>query len=415
MQSRSERMLGGLLQGSHLASLEDLPTLVAEHAALVGFSETMIYVVDLQQQSLLPLPGQYDASGRTLEPIRIDTTMAGWAFRNVDVARAWHTAASSATVFSAPSAEREPRRLWIPLLDGTERLGVLGITVPDLDETSQQWANQLASLVSLLMVSKRDTSDAYALLVRADRMTVPAEVLWNLMPSTTLANDRIVISAVLEPAYNVGGDAYDYALNGDVLHLSVFDAMGHDLAAGLTASTAMGASRSSRRQGKDLVTIGEVIDEAVAEQFDPPRFTTGVLATLDTRTGLLTWINRGHHPPLVLRRGRQVATLDSPSSPPMGIGLGLSAEPARYQLEPGDRLLFFTDGVTEARSPDGELFGLERFTDFIIRREADGLSAPETLRRLMQTILEHQEGRLQDDATVLLVEWATQRHRQLTP
>jgi serine phosphatase RsbU (regulator of sigma subunit) len=234
------------------------------------------------------------------------------------------------------------------------------------------------------------------------------------MPPGTIANDEIVVSAVLEPAYEVGGDAYDYATDGHTLHLSIFDAMGHDTEAGLTASVAIGCYRNTRRRGTDLLTISETIDEAIAEQFAIQRFATGILATLDTGTGSLTWINRGHHPPLVIRHGRQVATLETTPSPPMGLRLGATVGPATYQLEPGDRLLFYTDGIIEARNPDNELFGLERFIDFVIRREADGMPAPETLRRLVQTILDHQRGVLQDDATVVLVEWRAQHHDRLT-
>ncbi|MFD2355877.1 PP2C family protein-serine/threonine phosphatase [Nonomuraea ferruginea] len=201
----------------------------------------------------------------------------------------------------------------------------------------------------------------------------------------------MVVSAALEPIYEVGGDAYDYAIDGDTLHVSIFDAMGHDAAAGLTATIAMGSARTSRRQGKDLPATSEAIDAVIAEQFTG-RFATGVLADLDLRTGRLTWVNRGHHPPLVIRGGQQVATLSGVPDPPMGFGLGLSTGLLRYQLEPGDRLLFYTDGIIEAQSPDGQVFGLERFIDFIVRREADGMSAPETLRRLIQTILERQRG-----------------------
>ena len=98
----------------------------------------------------------------------------------------------------------------------------------------------------------------------------------------------------------------------------------------------------------------------------------------------------------------------------MGIGLPIGTGLVSHRLEPGDRLLFYTDGVVEAPSPDGEAFGLERFIDFVVRREADGVSAPETLRRLIQNLLEYHRGLLQDDATVLTVEWCGQRHRDLT-
>jgi serine phosphatase RsbU (regulator of sigma subunit) len=77
----------------------------------------------------------------------------------------------------------------------------------------------------------------------------------------------------------------------------------------------------------------------------------------------------------------------------------------REQLQPGDRLLLYTDGVTEARDAEGTEFGVARFTDFIVRSNADGLPVPETLRRLMNAILDYHDGRLRDDATVLFCEW----------
>ncbi|MFD1545804.1 PP2C family protein-serine/threonine phosphatase, partial [Nonomuraea guangzhouensis] len=410
MRSEGERMLGGLLGASHQAAIEDLPDLVAEHAKPLGFCQTMIYVVDLQQQYLVPLPGQHDAAGEPLRPIRIDATLAGRAYRNVEVVQAKHVVEGEP---EAPADEGR-RRLWVPLLDGTERVGMLGVTVPAGDDDIDWRVKQLASLVSLLLISKRNFSDTYASLVRVESMTLSAEVLWNLMPSGSFANDKVVVGAALEPAYDVGGDVYDFALSGDTLHLSIFDAMGHDTSAGLTATIAVGACRNNRLRGTGLLAASEAIDEAIAEQFGATRFATGILADLNLKTGELTWVNRGHHPPLVIRRGRRVATLESVPSPPMGFRLGLSAGLEHYQLERGDRLLFYTDGIIEAHSPEGEVFGLERFIDFVVRREADGMSAPETLRRLIQSILEHQHGRLQDDATVLSVEWHGEKEHRLT-
>jgi serine phosphatase RsbU (regulator of sigma subunit) len=402
-----ELMLGGLLDVNHTTSMEDLPGTVAAHASMVGFSQIMIYVTDLQQLVLVPLPGQSDESGRPLEPIRIDSTLAGRAYRIVEIVRARHSADGS-----ADAAEGEGRRLWVPLLDGTERVGVLGVTVPVGDATDERRARQLASLISVLVLSKRPHSDSFARLTRRRPMSLSAEVLFNLLPPGTYATDDVVVSAALEPAYEVGGDAYDYALDSDTLHVSIFDAMGHDTSAGLTATIAVGACRNQRLEGADLPTAAEAIDAAIAEQF-VGRFATGILADLNVVTGWLSWVNRGHHPPLVLRGGRWVATLGSEPDPPMGFRMRPSTGLIGYQLQPDDRVLFYTDGIIEAQSPDGELFGLERFIDFIIRHEADGLSAPETLRRLIQAILLHQRGRLQDDATVLMVEWRSRRQRRL--
>ncbi|MGI5282326.1 PP2C family protein-serine/threonine phosphatase [Nonomuraea polychroma] len=408
-----DEMLGGLLRANHLASLEDLPGLVAEHAGRAGLAHAMLYVADLQQQFLVPLPGQCDEAGKPLERIPIDTTVAGKAFRGVEPVQARTATAAAET--SEPFSGDGPRRLWVPLLDGTDRIGVLGVIVPVADEAVLAKVSRLAALVALLIESKRPFSDVYAQLLRTRPMALSAEVLWNLMPGATFANDRVVVSAALEPAYEVGGDAYDFALNGDVLRLAIFDAMGHDTSAGLTATIAMGCFRKHRREGADVLAAGEAIDEAIADHFIATRFATGILADLDTRTGRLIWANRGHPPPVVLRRGQPVATLDGVFGTPMGLSLGLPTELGRYQLEPGDRLLLYTDGVIEAQDPQGQLFGLERFIDFVIRRETDGVPAPETLRRLINTILDHQHGWLQDDATVLLVEWRAEQQHRLTP
>ncbi|MEO3874456.1 PP2C family protein-serine/threonine phosphatase [Nonomuraea sp. B12E4] len=411
MRSEGELMLGGLLRANHLTVLEHLPGVITEHVSQAGFADPVVYVTDLQQQLLVPLPGQWDADGGPLQPLRIDTTLAGRAFRGVEVVRSRVTSGSADD--SPEPGEGEAQRWWVPLLDGAERVGVLGVTVTEGEELAEWRATKLASLIAVLVMSKRPQSDSYARVVRTRPMTLSAEVLMTLLPPGTCANDDVVVSAALEPAYEVGGDIFDYAIDGDMLHLAIFDAMGHDTSAALTATIAVSACRNHRRQGADLPATGEAIDAAIAEQF-VGQFATGVLAGLNLRTGWLSWVNRGHHPPLVLRAGRWVATLSSEPDPPMGFRLSPSTGLLGYQLQPGDRVLFYTDGIIEAQSPDGEVFGLERFIDFIIRHETDGLAAPETLRRLIQTILKHQRGRLQDDASVLLVEWRSLREQRLT-
>jgi serine phosphatase RsbU (regulator of sigma subunit) len=127
----------------------------------------------------------------------------------------------------------------------------------------------------------------------------------------------------------------------------------------------------------------------VGGQFGQARFAAGILAELDTDTGVLSWVNRAHPPPLLVRQGRWLRSLDCEPTPPMGLGLGIAPALCHDQLEPGGRLLLYTDGVTEARSRPVVRAGTVR--RFIIRSEADGLTAPETLRRLIQAILNYRQ------------------------
>lgn len=447
MRLARARAFGELLEASHLMTWEQLPHLVARHAAAAGWPDAVIYLADLQQERLYRLPGEpapgpeereeTDEPQETQEPwepkearqpqesaasvapdeparaadrggvrgagpvgldgtpaeLAVDGTLAGRVFQRGEVCT------------SAAAPDSASAHVWIPLVDGTERIGVLRVGAPGARVAMDADLGRLAALVAMLVVSKRATSDAYARLVRRRRMRVAAEMEWRLMPARTHATDRVLISAVMEPAYDISGDAFDYALAGDVAHLALFDAMGHDTAAGLTVNLAVAASRNQRRLGAGMAATAEAVDRALAEQFDGARYATGLLSRLHLGTGVLSWISLGHPLPILIRDGRVPIPLAGEPAPPTGLGLGLPPTVCRGQLEPGDRLVVYSDGITEARNPQGEEFGVDRLVDFLIRHHADGLPVPETLRRLIRHHLEYHHGRLGDDATIMLLEW----------
>jgi serine phosphatase RsbU (regulator of sigma subunit) len=145
------------------------------------------------------------------------------------------------------------------------------------------------------------------------------------------------------------------------------------------------------------------------------------LCDLDVATGVFSWIACGHPPPLLIRGNKVIKELAGRPQPPLGLAEHhMGADRSIYrtlpgsddglpacteQLEPGDRMLLYTDGVTEGRAADGSRFGVDLLSDFIIRHSHSGTPAPEMLRRLTRTITEYQHGRLSDDATIVLIEW----------
>jgi serine phosphatase RsbU (regulator of sigma subunit) len=254
----------------------------------------------------------------------------------------------------------------------------------------------------------------FSRLRRRKTLSLAAEMQWELLPPPTFGTERVVITGGLEPAYDVGGDSFDYAVNGDTADLLVIDSVGHGLPAAVLASVAISAYRHARRNMLDLPEIAAEVNAAVAGQFPGSQFATAVIARLDIDTGRLRWINAGHPEPLILRGSSLVQLPHHAPSRPLGLqeDRPLCGE---TRLEPGDRLLLHTDGITEARSPDGEFFGEQRLADFVLSASAAGDRAPETVRRLMRSVLAHQGGRLQDDASIVVLEWLTGEEQELVP
>ncbi len=408
------RVVAELLSRSHLMPPAEVGTALTQAALPLGVSAARVYLADLQQWELAPLPAG-EGQDADAPPLAIESTLAGRAYQTVTI--------QSVPILGADDAAGN-FQVWIPLVDGTERLGVLSLTVDDISEAMLDRYRTLASLAGVMIAAKTGYSDTYAQTQRSREMVLQGELVWAFLPPRTFATELVLVAATLEPAYEVGGDAFDYSLLGDHLHISLFDALGHDLAAGLLASVGIASCRSTRRAGGSLGDIAARADGAIAGFFGEDRFVTALLCDLDVVTGLLTWIPCGHPPPLLIR-GRSVKELARTAQPPLGLASLYARKEARVdavsavyaeRLEPGDRVLLYTDGVTEGRAADGTPFGLERLADFIIRHSSAGLPAPETMRRLNHAILKYQDGRPRDDATAILVEWQPdQPGRTLTP
>ncbi|WP_298459842.1 PP2C family protein-serine/threonine phosphatase [uncultured Cellulomonas sp.] len=390
---RDDRLLAVLrtmLDRVHLATPGQVPDVVAAAAAELGWT-TAIYLVDDEQRQLL----QFSATRAPhADPQSVEGTLAGRAFKLVQ----------PVVVHGGEPA------VWVPLVDGTHRLGVLRIAVPvgtDLaDPTVEDAYRMLAHLAGHLVAAKRPYGDAVSRASRTRERSVASELLWDLLPPLTFGCEGLVVSAILEPCYDVAADAFDYSVVDDVAHLAVLDATGHDLRGTVSAAVTLAALRNSRREGRDLETTVRVMDRYATEQGRGQIFVTAVVATLDLPTGRLRYANAGHLAPLLMRRGKVVKQLTGGRRVLMGLGHEEVAV-AEEQLEPGDCVVLYTDGITEARDDTGTFFGIDRLIGHLERSAAADLPAPEMLRRLSHDVLDHQKGVLQDDATLVVAQWAS--------
>src|SRR5215218_4695395 len=328
-------LLGHLLDASHDLAPDNVVAAVAWAGKALKAEDVAIYLVDYEQTLLVPLP---DGADRAFTALTVQEVDSGAG-----------------------------RRLWLPLLDGAERLGILGLTLPIVNDPLRKRCRWLATLVAELIVSKDQYTDGYSLTRRRQPMSPAAEMQWQLLPPLTFVTPRVVI-------------------------------------AGLLAAVTVGSYRHSRRAGLDLAATHAALDQTIAAQFGGERFVTGQLGQLDCVTGRLQWVNAGHPLPLLVRRARVVDTLVCQPVPPLGLGFG-QPEIATAALEPADRVLFYTDGVVEGRNLAGEPFGEARLADLLARETLAGQPAAETMRRLAHAILAHQGTRPRDDATMVFLEW----------
>src|SRR4051795_1774832 len=285
-------MLAGLPSAVRLSVPDDVAALLAESGRALGAGNVTVYLVDGEQYHLMPLPS---TPGDLREPLSIDATLAGRCFRQLDLTRA-----------------HSGREGWVPLLDGLERLGVLQLEYDEPQgEVAEELLHEFAAVVSEILLVKQAYGDLFTRVRRKEPMSLAGEITWNLMPPLTFGTDRVVISCILAPAYDVGGDSFDYAVDDTTARVAVFDAMGHGLNAGLLVTVATAASRHARRTGLSLSETVAAIDAAVGDTFVGEQFVTGLIAELDLATGGLNWHCAGHPAPLLLRDTHTIDTMET--------------------------------------------------------------------------------------------------------
>ncbi len=375
--------------------VEAVEAVTRELGALLGASRVSLLIADLSGRALVRLvDGAGDADGTTAaEVLPFDGGPGEETLRTQTV-----------RVLGPDEAlAGSPTGLWTVLAPVTERGEALGLLEMSLPEEPGPAVlaeiTRTAHLLGFVVIANRRHTDLFEWGQRSTQFTLPAEIQRRLLPASfTCEAGSFTLSAWLEPAASVGGDTFDYSLDREALHLSLTDAMGHGVASALIATLCVGSLRNTRRQGATLTEQAAAANRALLDQggAEEPIFATGLLGRLDLHTGVLSLVNAGHNLPYLLR-GSEVTSVVVSSSLPLGLFADADYEVTELQLEAGDRLVLVTDGMLER-----DAAGIDMKAEI---RNSSHLHPRETTRRLADKVLELTGSALQDDATMLVLDW----------
>ncbi|MGN5631170.1 PP2C family protein-serine/threonine phosphatase [Streptomyces sp. AC154] len=288
-------------------------------------------------------------------------------------------------------------RVVAPVTNRGDAIGLLELSLSSApDAEVLQEVGEAAHALAYVVIANRPFTDLYQWGRRTLPLSLAAEIQHRLLPSSlTCEAAQFAVAGALEPADHVGGDTFDYVLDRDTVQISITDAMGHDVRAALLATLAVGALRRARRAGADLVEQARQADEAL-RQHDQPGYVTGQLLRINLRDGGTEFVNAGHPWPLRLREG-QVEQVVPEVDMPFGVHLPHDYRAQKLDVRPGDRLVLFSDGMLERNVKTVDL------PDMIVR--TCGLHPREAARALISAVAEAGEGHLEDDATVVCLDW----------
>lgn len=348
-----------------------------------GISAVELYLPDFRLSSLRPL----DSDTGAVE-IFVDGSPQGRVFA------------------AAEPLAHEPGRILLPVNARGRRLGVLDVELPDNAESeSLAEVIEIAEVLGLVLILAGGETDHFTNARRRRRLTVAAEIQWDLLPAASFIYDAFTLACQLEPAYAIAGDNYDWSVNGRHLTVTISNGMGEGMQAALLTSLTVGALRNARRSGADLAEQAGQAGDAVHSRHGGKEFVATLLLEIDMTTGVVQAVDAGS--PILLRSptGRPFSQVDLDQQLPLGMFAGTTYVSQTFQLDPGDRLLAISDGMHDARSPQGEAFGdraLERAA-----RAARRFSAAESVRALIRELINHHDGTdLRDDAVAICLDWS---------
>ncbi|MFE2537856.1 PP2C family protein-serine/threonine phosphatase [Streptomyces sp. NPDC059371] len=288
-------------------------------------------------------------------------------------------------------------RIVAPVTNRGDAIGLLELFLPTAPSAQvMREISETAHALAYIVVANRSYTDVYQWGRRTTPLSLAAEIQHRLLPASLACEAaQFAVAGALEPADHVGGDTFDYVIDRDTVQLSVTDAMGHDVDAALLATLLVGALRRARRAGADLAEQARQADQAMLEH-GRQGYVTGQLLRISLIDGKTEFINAGHPWPLRIRNGR-VREITPKVDLPFGFYPPHTYRVQSLDLWPGDRLVMLTDGMLERNANDLDL------SELIVRTRE--LHPREAARILIAAIIDANNGHLQDDATVMCLDW----------
>ncbi|MFD0167973.1 PP2C family protein-serine/threonine phosphatase [Streptomyces decoyicus] len=405
--------LGELLTSVESAPPESAVAVLAELLARrLAATEVSFLITDLGGKAVVRLTGTA-AEGGPERPQRIE--LRGSVYDRVIRSQQAHVASDEREGGPGPGLVQ----VIAPVSDRGDAIGLLELTVPARpDRRTLQLIVEAAHALAYVVIANRRFTDLYEWGRRTTRLSLAAEIQHRLLPdSFTCETGRFIVAGAMEPSADVGGDTFDYTLDRHALHLSLTDAMGHDVQAALLATMVVGALRNARRAGSSLLDQAQDAHQAVADYADRAHqafddhseqvrqaivqhggqvMATGQLLRVSLETGQTTFVNAGHVWPLRLRDG-QVEEITPQVDLPFGVTPNPGYRLQTLDLRQGDRLVMLTDGMLEPHGTEANLSDLIRQTSNWHPRDA--------VRLFTETVLEISNHDPRDDATVLCLDW----------
>jgi Stage II sporulation protein E (SpoIIE) len=388
--------LGGILAVAEAAEPVASVDVVAHHLReRFGARSVSLLFVDLLGGRLVRLTGDVETqSGRHAEQVELAGSDYETVLRTQEPRRV--------------PGEGDGERVIVPVTNRGDVIGLLELVLPRAaDEGDAGVLNEVreaARALAYMIITDRRFTDLYHWGERTTQVSLAAEIQHQLLPSATCCEaPEFIVACALVPADSVGGDTYDFTLDRETVHLSVTDAMGHDVGAALVATLLVNALRRARRSGYEVVEQAGQAHQAMLNHGDGA-FATGQLLRVSLDGGGAQLVNAGHQLPLRMRDGA-VEEVRLAADLPFGIPgpAAASYHAQELDLRPGDRLVLYTDGMRERCAASVDLPALVRDTRDLHPRES--------VRAMTSAVADACHGELPDDATVLCLDWFGARPR----